>query len=169
MNFFYYSLFFFIFLYCLNNSPLQKITNLNNKSYFKLTDYIISCIHANCAYIISFLFLINFIDVSIWMNCLDITRGYCFYDTLMILYNNPYDYEMLIHHTMLFIGTYNNYIISYPYQAALALLSEISNQFLYFGWFLIQKKLKNTILFKINGIILLFLFFIYARWCIHRT
>ena len=44
---------------------------------------------------------------------------------------------------------------------AIALLSEISNQFLYFGWFLIKKKLENTLLFKINGIILLILFFIF--------
>jgi hypothetical protein len=79
----------------------------------------------------------------------------------MILYQNPLDYQMLIHHLILFIGTYNYYVILYPYQIALALLSETSNQFLYIGWFLIKKNLKNTMIFKINGIILLILFFLF--------
>lgn len=161
MNFFYYSLGFYFFNIFLKNTSLQKIINFSDKDYTKLTGYINSCIHANIIWFSSFLFLINIIDFSVWIQCLNIIRGYCFFDTLLILYHNPFDYQMIIHHIILFIGTYNNYIFKYPSQMAIALLSEISNQFLYFGWFLIKKKLENTLLFKINGIILLILFFIF--------
>lgn len=145
----------------MNNSSLQRIINLNNSSYNKLTSYINSCVHAKIVYVLSFLFLINVIDVSIWKICLDITRGYCFYDTLMVLFNDPYDYQTLIHHIFLFIGTYSYYITLYPHQTAIALLSEITNQFLYIGWLLIKKDLKDTIYFKINGMILLISFFLF--------
>jgi len=161
MNFIYYSIFFYFFNFYLKKSSFQSIVNLRENSYLKLINYINSCIHAKIVYVLSFLLLMNFIDVSVWSNCLDVTRGYCFYDTLMILYQNPLDYQMLIHHLILFIGTYNYYVILYPYQIALALLSETSNQFLYIGWFLIKKNLKNTMIFKINGIILLILFFLF--------
>ena len=161
MNFYYYSLGFYFFNIFLKNTSLQKIIHFSDKDYTKLTGYINSCIHANIIYILSFLFLLNIIDFSIWVHCLDIIRGYCFYDNLLILYYNPYNYQMLIHHVLLFIGSYNNYIFKYPLWMAQGLLSEISNQFLYFGWFLIKKNLNNTLLFQINAVILLILFFIF--------
>jgi hypothetical protein len=161
MNFFYYSLIFCIFNFFLTKTSLQKYLKFSDKDYFKLFGYINSCIHANIIYISSFLFLINVIDFSIWIHCLDIIRGYCFYDIFFIIYQNPYDYQMIFHHIIFFVATYNSYIYIYPYKMAFGLLSEISNQFLYFGWFLIKKKLDNTLLFQINGIILLILFFIF--------
>tara|TARA_B110001454_G_C12706550_1_gene428833 strand:- start:638 stop:1255 length:618 start_codon:yes stop_codon:yes gene_type:complete len=161
MEFFYYSLIFYIFNIFLKKSSLQKIINFSDQNYSKLIGYINSCIHAKIVYILSLLFLLNIIDFSIWVHCLDIIRGYCFYDTILILYHNPYDYQMLIHHILFFIGSYNNYIYIYPLKMAFGLLSEISNQFLYFGWFLIKKNLHNTLLFKINSVILLILFFVF--------
>jgi hypothetical protein len=161
MDFYYYSLIFYIFNFSLKKTSLQKFLNFSDKDYSKLFGYINSCIHANIIYISSFLFLLNIIDFSIWIQCFDIIRGYCFYDFLLILYNNPFDYQMIIHHIIFFIGTYNNYIFKYPSQMAIGLLSEISNQFLYFGWFLIKKKLDYTKLFQINAIFLLISFFIF--------
>lgn len=161
MEFFYYSLIFYIFNIFLKKSFLQKIINFSDQNYSKLIGYINSCIHAKIVYILSLLFILNIIDFSIWVHCLDIIRGYCFYDTILILYNDPYNYQMLIHHILFFIGSYNNYIYIYPLKMAFGLLSEISNQFLYFGWFLIKKNLHNTLLFKINSVILLILFFVF--------
>jgi len=161
MFFFYYSIAFYYLNIYLKNTSLQEIINFSNKDFNKLVNYIISCIHANVICFLSFLFLLNIIDFSLWIHCLDIIRGYIFYDTINILYNNPYDYQMLIHHLLFFVGSYNNYILKYPSQMALGLLSEISNQFLYFGWFLIKNNFQNTKLFQINAIILLILFFIF--------
>lgn len=161
MVFLFYSSAFYYFNIYLKKTSLQDIINFSNRDFDKLVNYINSCIHANTICFLSFLFLLNIIDFSLWIHCLDIIRGYIFYDTINILYNNPCDYQMLIHHLLFFVGSYNNYILKYPYQMAIVLLSEISNQFLYFGWFLIKNNLHNTKLFQINAIILLILFLIF--------
>lgn len=157
-----YSLSFFLNFFCLNScNSLRNYINLTEYDYKHLLIRINSIIHANLIVLIGILFIIGFIDDSTWMLCLDITRGYCLYDTLMILYFTPKDFTMIIHHLMLFFGTYSHFISIYPIQAAIGLLSESSNQHLHFGWYMIKTKKTKSLLFKVNAafLLLLFLFF----------
>ena len=65
------------------------------------------------------------------------------------------------HHIVLLAGLYTNNLYLYPQYYANGLLAEITNPFLYIGWFLVKKKWTHNLVFVINGLLLLILFFIY--------
>jgi len=154
--FIYYSLgFAFSFLYLYTNDYIRNKINLPEKDYIQLIGKINSVIHANIVVVMSILLICDLIDSELWIQCLEITRGYCLYDTIMILYFTPKDRIMIIHHTLLFLGTYSNFISIYPEQAAYGLLAEITNQNLYFGW------LIGFLIFRVINFTYLFIFAVY--------
>ena len=160
--FIYYSLLFTLNYYGLYNcNPLRNYIKLSNKDYIQLIGKINSVIHANTVVIMSLLFIFNIIEEENWIKCLDITRGYCLYDTLMILYYTPKDRNMIIHHLMLFFGTYSDFVSVYPMNVSYALIAESTNQHLYFGWLLIKKGKDKTWYFNINAVILLSMFLVF--------
>jgi hypothetical protein len=160
--FIYYSLgFTFSFLYLYTNDYIRDKINLSEKDYIQLVGKINSIIHATIVVVMSVLFLFDLIDSEIWIQCLEVTRGYCLYDTIMILCYTPKDRNMIIHHTMLFFGSYSNFISIYPEQSAFGLLAEITNQHLYFGWLLIKKGKDKTWYFNVNAVILLLMFLVF--------
>ena len=113
--FYYYSLFFALNYYGLYNSiSLRKFINLPERDYEQCVGKIVSCIHASIIVTSSFFLLLSIIEADTWINFLDITRGYCFYDTMMILYYTPQDKNMIIHHSMLFFGSFSNFVSVYP-------------------------------------------------------
>jgi hypothetical protein len=152
-----FSLNFFV-LY--NSTFLRNKINLSNNHYIQLITKINSIIHANIIVILSILFSFNIISVDTWAYWLNITRAYCLYDSLLILYYNP-NKLMILHHFLLFYGTYSSFILKFPFQVAQGLLCESSNQHLHFGWFLIKKGKEKTLGFKINALILLVEFFLF--------
>ena len=157
--FYYHSGLFGLNYLCLNNTKsLQKYTRFNQKDYSQFILRINGIIHGNIISLFSLLFLSGIIDLETWLYCLDFTRGYCLYDMLMILQHMPIDTTMLIHHLMLFSGTYSNFVMIYPEQVAIGLLSELSNQHLHYGWMMIKLNKSDCLLFKINAVFLLGLF-----------
>ena len=160
--FIYYSFgFAWIFIYLYTHDTLRDRINLSEKDFIQLIGKINSVIHATIVVVMSVLFLFNLIDTETWVKCLEVTRGYCLYDAIMILYYTPKDRNMIIHHTMLFFGSYSNFISIYPDQVAYGLLAEITNQHLYFGWLLIKKGKDKTWYFNVNAVILLVFFLIF--------
>jgi len=146
------------YMFLHNFTSLQRYIGFGNSNYSQLIGRINGTIHGNLISLLAASYLFGMIDTETWLSCLDITRGYCLYDTLMILYFTPGDIGMLAHHTMLFLGTYSNFISVYPSQVALGLLSELSNQNLHLGWLMIKLQKYDCLLFKINAIMLLVLF-----------
>ena len=160
--FYYYSFAFaFSFLYLYTNDYLRNKFNLSEKDYIQLVGKINSVIHAKIVVVMSILFLCGLIDSETWIQCLEVTRGYCLYDTIMILYYTPKDRNMIIHHAMLFFGSYSNFISIYPEQTAFGLLAESTNQYLYLGWLLIKKGKENHWAFKVNAVLLLSMFLVF--------
>lgn len=153
--------FAFIFLYLYTNDYIRNKINLPELDYIQLVGKINSVIHATIVVVMSVLFLFGSIDSETWIQCLEVTRGYCLYDTVMILYYTPKDRNMIIHHLMLFFGSYSNFISIYPEQVAYGLLAESTNQHLYFGWLLIKKGRDKTWYFNANAVILLVMFLIF--------
>ena len=160
--FYYYSLGFALTYYGLYNYDyLRNIINLTEKDYVQLLGKINSVVHATIVVVMSIMLILGLIDASTWVMCLSVTRGYCLYDTLMILYYTPKYRNMIIHHLMLFFGTYSSFIMIYPEIAAYGLLAESTNQHLYLGWLLIKKGKENHWFFKVNAVILLSMFLVF--------
>lgn len=161
-----YTLFFTLNLY--NFQLIGKFFfnsfGFNNKDLYNFVSKINSIIHAIYIVIVSKHFIHDNIDKNTFLESLDVTKAYLIYDTLtMVLY---YKYVsslplMVCHHLAFLLSLFSKSVENYPKFVALGLIAEITNLSLYFGWFLMKKRLGDSILFIINGVLLITTFFYY--------
>ena len=137
----------------------------NNKIYVELASKIVSLVHSFLITYYSVLYLLDIYDDITYTSKFYITYSYLIYDIILITYYHKYfasEYKFtIIHHVSFILGLY--YTLNYKL-AAQCLLAEITNPFLYFGWLLVKINKNNTFIFKVNGILLYVLFFIF-RFC----
>ena len=137
----------------------------NNKIYVELASKIVSLFHSVWISYYSVLFLLGSINEELYISKFYITYSYLVYDMVLITYYYKYfvsDYIFtFIHHTCFLLGLY--YTLNYKL-AAQCLLAEITNPFLYLGWLLVKINKNTSLIFKLNGISLYILFFIF-RFC----
>ena len=137
---------------------------LNNRDHISFISKIISIIHTIYVCTLAKLYLNNDISKEIFIEKLVITKAYLIFDLCIICiynYGRPDFYPFLIHHLVFLFGLYTNHLYTYPQHFAIGLLAEITNPFLYFGWFLLKKRWMDNEIFIINALILLSLFFVY--------
>ena len=144
---------YFLYGHIINKTKFPK-----DKRYF-LVSRIISCQHAFLSSYGSYLYLNNYIDYKEWnTRYVMISKMYLLYDLFIVILNfNKNDF---IHHIVFYIGIVNNSVAVSTY-AARSLYAELSNFNLNFGWFLINIGKDKTILFRINALLLLIVFFIF--------
>ena len=137
----------------------------NKKIYVELASKIVSLFHSLWISYYSVLFLLDSINEELYISKFYITYSYLIYDMVLITYYYKYfinDYIFtFVHHFSFLIGLY--YTLNYKL-AAQCLLAEITNPFLYLGWLLVKINKNTTLIFKLNGISLYILFFIF-RFC----
>lgn len=151
--------FSFFFIYCIIYKILEKTTFPKYKIY-QLSNKLVSAIHSIISFYGAYKYLNNGLDYEIWNNkYIMITKMYLLYDSILCLFNNE-GIQILFHHVIFYFGVgYNE--VKYSYFIAQALLAEITNINLHFGWFMLTIKYNKTKIFKINAIILIILFFIF--------
>lgn len=161
--------YFILFLFSFGNMYFigKKYCNslgLSHKDFISFILKINSVIHGLCIWFISVKYLHDYMTTDVFLNYLEMTKGYLIYDTLMliILRKEVADLKViLLHHVIFFIALHSELCYEYPIVAATGLYSEVTNLFLYFGWYLVKIRRDNSILFIVNGLILLILFFVY--------
>ncbi len=158
-----------IFVYTLVFSILHKfwikyfknILNFENKDLINLSGKINSCIHSLVIVPYSLLYLTgNITQQSYYDNALIFSKAYFIYDLFTTYRYHKHIQlwkEIFIHHILMLLM-----IIYAPVEHHIVIaqgyLGELTNFFLYGGWFLIKINKKKTKLFQINCIILLILF-----------
>lgn len=144
-------------LYLIGNLGLSRKDVIN--FVLKLNSIIHTCVICKS----SFLYLNGDVEKETYLLSLDVSRGYLLYDMAMIVIYSKYVSEVkltLLHHSIFFLGLYNPIINDYTELVAKGLMSEITNPFLYLGWFLLKIKHHKTFLFILNGFVLMTLFLI---------
>ena len=124
--------------------------------------YINSIAHGILIFTSSYTFMSQKMSIDEYLAYIEMTKGYLFQDLILLIYfHKVIDgfVLMLFHHIIFFTVLYSEFVGIYPYLLAKALTCEITNFFLYGGWFLIQLGLQDTFIFVMNGIILVTLFF----------
>lgn len=99
-----------------------------------------------------------------FIKSLEFSKAYLIIDILLTIWyykKIPNIKTILLHHLLFLLLLHTSILHIYPHIVAQALMCEITNFFLYFGWFLVKKKKTNNIFFILNALILLFLFLIY--------
>ena len=141
----------------------SKFLKLSKRNNIHVASKINSCINASLAVGYSISYLCGFNQIKNMEQCVLILRGYLIYDTINILYYPRY-FDLattFVHHISLFGASYVNlYDDSNAYYLARGLMGELTNFFLYFGWFLLKFNMDKTKIFKINAYVLIILFFI---------
>ena len=152
-------LFSFFLTYSLIYKALEKSTFPKYKIY-QFSNKLVSGIHSMISFYGAYKYINDGLDYETWNNkYIMITKMYLLYDTILCMYSNE-GIQILFHHIIFYFGVgYNE--LKYSYFIAQALLAEITNINLHFGWFLLTIKYNKTKIFKINAIILIILFFIF--------
>lgn len=157
--------FFTILFICRSSNYFRfNIFGFNNKNLINFILKINSIIHGLIIWYISIRYLSNNVEEETFLHYIEMSKGYLIYDTLMTLYYHKYVNGlklMIIHHSLFFVALHSPLLVIYKHLAAQALKAEITNVFLYFGWFLLKKRWNNSIIFFINAGILLTLFLQY--------
>jgi len=140
----------------------------NNKKLPWIT-YIYSTIHALISFIAAYSYLYDYITTYEYLHLFALTVGYAIHDFIVVWRNREFFKSswkgVLVHHSMmmynglLVLSYYNSLEIVLKHTSRF-FLTEISTVFLNISWFLITLKKTRTSLFKINGIILICLYFI---------
>lgn len=138
--------------------------NITEKTLVNLLSKIMSLIHS--IYIVSSCmnFNENKISENTFINSLNVTKAYLLYDIFVMTYYRNYVMEykkLMLHHIILFLGLYSNKVHEIPLFVSKGLMAEITNVPLTIGWILIKRKKEKSMVFILNGFILLTLFFIY--------
>ena len=134
------------------------------KDFISFVLKINSVIHGLCICVISVKYLQNHITSDVFLSYIEITRGYLFYDLIMIIIfrKKISDFKLiLIHHLIFFTALHSPLLCEHPILVAKGLCAEVTNLFLYLGWYLVKIRRDNSALFFVNGALLLMLFFIY--------
>ena len=117
----------------------------------KLASLACSCTHATLITVSSALYLAQKVKLSTYYNLLCISMAFFIFDTVTLpLYTGGRGETilMIIHHTAV-LTVISAYRKKFPCLIAQGLLSEISQPFLYTGWFLMKMNLGNTNLYKL--------------------
>lgn len=124
-----------------------------------------SIIHSFNIFFISNNIITGKITSEEFLEKINITRAYLLYDMLIMIYyyefHLPNFFIMMVHHSLFFCGLFFDTVNQYPVLLAHGLTAEITNPFLYLGWYLIKMKKTNIFVFKLDSIILVLLFFLY--------
>lgn len=141
----------------------SKFLKLSKRNNIHVASKINSCINASFAVYYSVSYLCGFNKIEDMEQYVLILRGYLIYDLINISYNyQHFDWATtLVHHISLFGASYVNlYDNSNTYYFARGMIGELTNFFLYFGWFLLKFNMDKTKIFKTNAYVLIILFFI---------
>ena len=141
----------------------SKFTNFSKRNNIHVASKINSCINAGISVYYSIYYLCGFSEIKDMEQMALILRGYLIFDSINISwYSDIFDWNStFVHHLSLFGASYVNlHEQSNAYYLARGLMGELTNFFLYFGWFLLKFKKDGTKIFKINAYILIILFFI---------
>ena len=149
----------FIIMYIL----LRKLEpRFRQKKTVKAVMYLNSIAHGILIFAASSAFLTKKMGIAEYNTYIEMTKGYLLQDIIVMCYFYKYIdgfFLMLFHHVIFFASLFSNFIAIYPYLLAQALTCEVTNFFLYGGWFLIQLGLDRTFIFIMNAVILITLFF----------
>ena len=141
------STFFYAFIFILNYLNIKFVTSLigprlNNKNLYNLVSKLNSIFHSIYIVYYSHQLLKNPDEYKIeFFNALNVTRGYLLYDTIMMIIFRKHATNfnlMLIHHLVFFLVVCSNVVYELPILTARGLYAEVTNPFLYLGWFLIK-------------------------------
>lgn len=151
------------YLYITINKYLFFLTNDH-----KINIRLISSIHSSLVTMYSFLFYYEILEFYYYENLMKITSyGYFLLDTSYILYfyresNQLLQLQFLVHHFIAFIML--GRLSTYSKNIAMAFCSEITTPLTNLSWYLKYKSknnIVNRIVYPINALTLLYLFFIY--------
>lgn len=130
----------------------------------EFTTKMISIIHSIGVSYGSMRYFTGYTSLENIQNYTNFTLGYLLFDMIIQIINykkfRGRIMENLLHHVLLYILVMyvrENYMLKLY---SLGILCELTNIPLYLGWYLIQIRKQHTIYFKINGILLLFTFYI---------
>ena len=132
------------------------------KKIVKAVMYLNSIAHGILIFAASSAFLTKKIQLQEYNTYIEMTKGYLLQDIIVMCYFYKYIdgfFLMLFHHIIFFGSLFSNFIYIYPSLLAQALTCEVTNFFVYGGWFLIQLGLDRTFIFVMNATILITLFF----------
>lgn len=133
----------------------------------ELASRIVSVVHTFVVVPVAIGYLLGGAPVDTWYRAQHLTMGYLIYDATYLTgtslsYALPLEKMMLAHHVSFFLGLI---LLPTQYQSyvAMAYLAELTNPFLYAGWFMYKTGLdrKEPKLFAANAVILLVIFFIF--------
>jgi len=126
---------------------------------FQYHTYIYSIIHSVLITVPCLLYLFDYISKTATSFFIDLSIGYAIYDLTIVINNYEiFDWKgIFIHHfAMLFLLSYRE---SYFDEVAKGMLSETATIFLNISWILYQSNKTNTLLFNLNSIVVLILYF----------
>ena len=159
--------FFFIINFFTLLFSLKTFFNSFGLSYKNLIQLIVkinSIIHGLIICYISQRYLSNTVTDEIFMNYIEMSKAYLVYDMWIMVYYHKYIPGLklgFVHHLLFFVSLYSPFLSTHKELAAKALTAEITNLFLYFGWLLLKKGYGKSMVFLLNGVILITLFLIY--------
>ena len=116
---------------------------LNYQDSLSFISKIVSVIHSIYICRLSQNLLDNTITNQEFIDGLVVSKAYFIYDLIMIplyFYDNKECMNMVIHHIVLLLGLNNKLVYIQPKYYAMGLMAEITNPFLYLGWYLLKKN-----------------------------
>ena len=154
---------FFITNFVLLYVAVRKLDpRLREKKAVKAVMYLNSIAHGILIFASSYSFLTRKMPMEKYFTYIEMTKGYLLYDLITICYFRKHmdGFIMMLFHHIIFLSSlvFSDFLSIYTDLLAQALTCEITNFFLYGGWFLIQLGLEKTFLFVMNALILVTLF-----------
>ena len=156
--------FFFIMNFFTLLFGIKTLFNSFGLSYKNLVQLVLkinSIVHGIIIWYVSLRYLSNTVTDETFLHYVEMSKAYAIYDTFIMIYYKKYIPGLamgLLHHMLFIFALHSPFLQNHKKFAAKALSSEITNIFLYFGWILLKKGYQKSMIFLINGGILITLF-----------
>lgn len=159
----------FVSFYYGFNSLYRHLTNDPVVKTFENANFLYTGLHALLSSCFSFAFINNTISQNTYLNLITVSAAFALFDiTLLIDPRNKVNTKSLLifHHLMIILGVFliTDYMRVkdiYVKYVAFNFLSEISTPFLNLSIFLNKKNFAQSIIFKINSMIVMLSYFLF--------